>query len=536
MKAAPLAAAAAFLMAACSFSPDIDPLAVQCQVGNADSCPVGYTCSQAGRCCADRDHNGACDVVPPGPDGGDAAADAVGDGPPGLDAGDAAVDAPVSDGPLRLDGTDAPDAPVSDVSAPGPDAAVDAPVTDGPVAPCGPCVSGTKSCGPKGGIRTCVDVGGCLDWSAEDPCPGNMPCAGEPSNVRCACATGGECPYKVPGKHCDGPTLVSTCSIDANMCGKFEGHETCPDSMECSGDYPDARCVCKARPAACASGQPSTFCEAGNNVLATCGQDPAGCFVVTSRIPCPSGRSCTGQSPSASCSCPGPASAGCPGVGRTCNGQVLTTCGLDANGCVTVLDTLTCGGGRSCMGTFASADCRCTDQPCQVDQQVGWPAAFEGRLMREPHILAGVQLSFDGAFVPSKLGILARGAASTGGLPRHVTLALYTDAGGEPDRLVADTAPFLARSASLDGALTVDARVIPLPRLLPSGKYWLMSAYNVPTEVYEDTVGALREHRSVPYQVDFENNKPLPDPFGKGATVKKWTARTPNHFLIAQPK
>ncbi|HXU81250.1 MAG TPA: hypothetical protein VN914_07620, partial [Polyangia bacterium] len=127
----------ALLVCACTFHPDIDPLAVRCVLGDLDGCPEGYVCGAAagepagrGRCCRDGD----CPLVPDG-------------GPP-----DTSV----------VDGAPPPDAPL-----------------EGPASCDSPCAPGSKSCGPKLGLRTCVQAGGCWTWSAEETCPGHMSCNGQ---------------------------------------------------------------------------------------------------------------------------------------------------------------------------------------------------------------------------------------------------------------------------------------------------------------------------------------------------------------------
>jgi hypothetical protein len=144
---------------------------------------------------------------------------------------------------------------------------------------------------------------------------------------------------------------------------------------------------------------------------------------------------------------------------------------------------------------------------------------------------------FDGAFLPQQFGLYTRGYSGAGGaIPRHATIALYaSDAAGEPDKLVARTDP-PARSDSLDGALEVGLEIQVLPKVLASGRYWLMIAFNVPTTVYEDTLDAPVEYRSVPYHVDYNSNQPPADRFKDNGPVTKSMGRAPNFYMKVDPK
>jgi hypothetical protein len=517
----PCAVIATFaLLLGCSFRPAIDPRQVRCAQGNLDGCPYDYTCSPFGMCCADRNGDGVCDDAPSALDGGDAAPDgpALADGTdaPAADRTDAPALADGTDAPALADGTDAPAPP----DAPGP--------SDGP---CAGCVAGTRSCGPVDKIRVCVTTSSCTAWSDELTCPDWQHCTGEPANVHCECNAKDCKGSKGAGDVCLGETEVYHCTIDGAGC-YITRSEECPKPQHCQGAFPAARCACGDVPAICSGGQPGTFCESAG-VLATCGSDVFGCFGVTSRTACPGGG-CTGLAGKASCGCAGAGSPACPGIGRVCQDQTLLTCGLDAGGCLAVTSQLDCGaGGHACNGTFAAADCRCKDAACMKPQAVGSPTLFEGQGSQEAQLLVGSAITVDTAFLPTQFNFLAPATM----VPRFVTVALYSsDAGGEPDRLVASNPRPMGRSAQNAGLFSIGAEVKVKPTTLPSGTYWLVAAFNVRTGLFDDTVGAPVPRRTVAYQVSPDSDNALPARFGDAGPVTKTMAPAQNFFLTIEPR
>jgi hypothetical protein len=521
------------LVASCSFDPAINPLAIQCQPHDRNGCPADYTCSEQGSCCADRNDDKTCDGLDAGADHADTLHAQTADGDP-ADADGPDADAPEADG-AEVDVPQA-DVPVADVpQADGPEA--DGPDADGPDAAQGACVScsaGTKKCGPGAVLLVCYEIAaGCMVWTQEKPCGEHQQCISDPE-AHCDCGATICRGALATGDRCDGDQEIAHCAVDGDGCGyTTAANDPCPMSTKCEG----GKCVCRPASALCTSGQSGTVCESGK-VMVTCGYDPFGCFGVTSRTRCPGDRDCKGNAPGAHCDCAGAASPECPGVGRVCHGGTLTTCTVDASGCLSAKN-LICSNDRLCTGMFASADCRCGPaSSCVAAQTIGPATRFDGQRERRAHVLMGTSLTFDGAFVPRLFGLHAIGSGATpGGIPRHVTFALYSsDAAGEPDRLVANTAPFLARPDALNEPYDTGVNVTVLPKTLPSGTYWLMVGFNVPTVVYEDTLGAPVPFRSFSYQVDFEKNAALPDPFSTGQQIMKSMAPAPNHYLTIEPQ
>jgi hypothetical protein len=503
MPRAPLVSAL-ILIGACTFAPHIDPLAVRCVLGDPDGCPEGYVCGSdpnvpgRGRCCRE----GSCPEAPP--DGSAPPPDAP------------QPDAPVLDGPR----SDRIDALASDALD-----ALDA--LDGPMGDCSdPCPPGTKRCGTSLGLHTCRMVDGCWTWSAEEPCPGHMSCDGSGGEPRCQCRLSDCGPMKAPGGLCAVEGVIN-CAIDSDGCGYMASFDFCPPELPCAGGYPMGGCQCPPVPAACQGGQIGTFCAGG--LLGTCGRDVHGCLVVSSQTACPAGKPCTGDFPTANCSCASPA-AGCPGVGRVCSSGALATCSVDASGCL-VATSRSCGTGRVCTGELSGADCICGDAACRAPQTVGSYADLGGTSPHEGNVLEGVPIDIEVAFVPERFGVIVRQPASD----LQIQYALYSsDAAGEPDRAVASTA---ARVAAGSGDARIEFGVMfPLtrPKKLPSGRYWMMVALDKPSSLAHAAAGTPVPARSVSFQVDWHVDSRVPERLATGLTAT--TVPAPNYYLVITPQ
>jgi hypothetical protein len=352
-----------------------------------------------------------------------------------------------------------------------------------------------------------------------------MSCDGFGGEPRCQCLLVDCGKVKAPGDLCAAGNVLH-CAIDGDGCGYIASVDICPAELPCSGDYPQGACQCPPVPAACRGGQLGTFC-AGKDQLGTCGRDVHGCLVVSSQTACPAGKPCTGEFPAANCSCAS-ASGDCRGVGRMCAGSALATCTVDASGCLVATPPRSCGPGRACTGWLSSADCVCGDAACKVRQTVGWYADMGGAAPHGGNVMSGVPIDIDVAFVPERFGVILRQP----GPDTQIQYALYTDVGGEPDRLVASTA---ARVVAGSGDARIEFDVMfPLTRpKLPSGRYWMMVGLNKQASVGHPP-GTSAEARSVSFEVDWHVDSRAPDRLS--GTVTRTTGPAPNYYLVVTPQ
>jgi hypothetical protein len=139
-----------------------------------------------------------------------------------------------------------PDVPVREAETP--DTAPDLPTDralDAPADadPCGglSCPKDAVRCGTGGGVQTCVAMGACTVWTAEMPCPGMQTC----NNGRCNCPSP-PAGCQGAGSTCESPTTVLRCITDATGCLTGTEKTTCPSGKTCKGSFPNASCQCPA--------------------------------------------------------------------------------------------------------------------------------------------------------------------------------------------------------------------------------------------------------------------------------------------------
>jgi hypothetical protein len=202
---------------------------------------------------------------------------------------------------------------------------------------------------------------------ALDACSTGKPCGGAFPAAACTCpAPPALCGGK-SGTVCEATLSVATCGPNADGCLDVTKHTTCAAAKPCSGNAPLATCSCTSAPAACA-GQAGFFCAA-NGQLSTCDLDANGCLAITKTTACASGLTCQGAAPGASCACPAPPAECVSGIGTACRGTgTVVTCARDANGCLVASGTASCPAGKPCAGTLPSAACTCPAPPavCQA--------------------------------------------------------------------------------------------------------------------------------------------------------------------------
>jgi hypothetical protein len=240
------------------------------------------------------------------------------------------------------------------------------------------CAVGDHRCGPNG-LDTCVAVGNCTTWSADVACGGRQTCQGDAPSAACRCpaapigCTGA-------GNSCVGGALV-TCAVDGDQCVYPATTTTCPTSEPCGGAFPNAVCTCPAKPAACTTGQPGTFCDSTGKALVTCSLDANKCLVATAPSSC--AQPCTGAAGSVTCgSCPTPP-VECTRAGTLCDSSGrLETCGADpSTGCLGKTSVAACGSPQTCQGTLPSAACVCPAAPAICLGQTGTVCSSAGSNM-----------------------------------------------------------------------------------------------------------------------------------------------------------
>ena len=122
------------------------------------------------------------------------------------------------------------------------------------------------------------------------------------------------------------------------------------------------------------------------------------------------------------------------------------------------------------------------------------PSSCPGASANAPGYLLGGPISVPRPSTLTHIGVIAKSGGS------HVILALYSDTAGEPDRLVASTAP---------APMTVGAMEIPVtPTVLASGVYWIMGVYDA-----DASIGIDESDPNAPVRyLDQSFFSPLPDP------------------------
>ncbi|HVZ71118.1 MAG TPA: right-handed parallel beta-helix repeat-containing protein, partial [Polyangia bacterium] len=219
---------------------------------------------------------------------------------------------------------------------------------------------GTFCSNSNGSVTTCsVDGNHCVFIDHASACGEHQTCSGPNGTASCGCnTTPAACPGGGAGNACTGGNSIH-CSVDAQSCVYIDATNNCGQNQFCDGS--SGTCKCNADPAGCS--QTGTFCDGSGN-LATCQTDVNGCHVLAGApAACPSvNQTCTGSLPNAACSCnAAPAACGPNGkAGSYCNGSTdVVTCTADAQSCVTVASTKTCGTHQSCGGTTGSNSCVC---------------------------------------------------------------------------------------------------------------------------------------------------------------------------------
>src|SRR5450432_3206368 len=236
-----------------------------------------------------------------------------------------------------------------------------------PTRPAG-CEGGAGAVCTAGKLRTCAaDADGCIFEQSLDVCTTGKPCAGAFPTAACTCpAPPALCGGK-SGTVCEATLSVATCGPNADGCLDLTKHTTCAAAKPCSGNAPSATCSCTSAPPECA-GQAGFFCRADGQ-RSTCDLDASGCLAITTSAPCAAGLTCQGASPAAKCACPAPPTECAAGIGTACRGTTtVVTCARDANGCLVSTGTTSCPAGKPCAGTLPSATCTCPAPPtiCQA--------------------------------------------------------------------------------------------------------------------------------------------------------------------------
>jgi hypothetical protein len=213
-----------------------------------------------------------------------------------------------------------------------------------------PCTEGTSQC-MLGGVQTCQkQPDSCLAWVMTSTCADNQTCSIVDSKASCAC------PPTIctkPGAVCQDGQTVATCAMDGASCLYVKSTLPCTAPMSCAGDAPTAACSSTCTNT-CTAGQTSCV----NGGLATCTKGANGCYALSAPVACGAHQSCTGASGAAKCGCNQDVT--CTGAGTTCASKsLLSTCTLDAQGCVFQSMSATCTGG-ACTGTAGTATC-CTN-------------------------------------------------------------------------------------------------------------------------------------------------------------------------------
>lgn len=381
----PTATLAWLLLAGASCGFDPQPISGKLLCGGAMStaCPPGYRCAVDGRCWRNGEEPGdgsagdagTLDALEVGLSLEDQRADDAPDGAASRSEAGADVDgmsfdpSTVKDGPSG-DGEDPRDVALTpaDVAADVPadvpavqwdtgghDTATEAPSCQDA------CQLGATKCGRTGGLETCVSAQrGCAVWGIEQPCSGSQVCLGDAPKGACACRARPAGCEAGAGSFCKDGTTVQACVADADGCITLSVPMGCPPGKPCTGTHPSANCSCAEPPVACAGGA-GTVCQ--GNLLVTCGLDANGCLSITSMTACPTGKPCGGTAPGAACTCP-PPPPDCGTAGSVCRANnSLATCGTNADGCLAISSAVTCPTGRSCVGLHPTASCACPAPP-----------------------------------------------------------------------------------------------------------------------------------------------------------------------------
>jgi hypothetical protein len=140
-------------------------------------------------------------------------------------------------------------------------------------------------------------------------------------------------------------------------------------------------------------------------------------------------------------------------------------------------------------------------------------APFASNSSHAPNDLLGSPLS-----VPQNSTLVAFGVIARSSGPQ-VIMALYTDSGGQPGTLVAQTTAVTLNNQTME---------IPAPSVaVPAGSYWIMAVYNVSASVGIDFSNAQAK-------VDYTSlnfGSMLPSPFPAPTT---YTGQQFNYYIVVQ--
>lgn len=229
----------------------------------------------------------------------------------------------------------------------------------GPEACANACTAGQTTCA-AGSVQACqLQSNGCTQW-VTTACGPNQSCtvSGAGGIASCTC-NASQCTEV--GTVCENAQTLATCTKDANGC-LVGSPSTCPTGESCGGMLPSASCstVCQN---SCTAGQ--TSCVTGG--LATCTLGGNGCYSYGAPIACGTHQSCTGPAGTAACTCN--TDPVCSAVGSACaSGTTLATCSKDAQSCVYESATSTCTNGACSAAACCTNTCTPGQTSCAAGQ------------------------------------------------------------------------------------------------------------------------------------------------------------------------
>ncbi len=400
------------------------------------------------------------------PEGGDERGDAAG-GADVLTSSDATVDRRISSD-AKSDGR-----PLEDAQGEGsPDAvsARDGSEEDGsqgdviersdgegcvPGASCAPsaCATGISEC--DGGQTSCMPTGMSANGSA---CDAGAVC----NNGTCTgCSAGQACGDAGP---CEVATIA--CSTGEPVCalqGNMANGTRCGTNEVCNG----GQCVACTAGLACATSNPCassgvTSCATGDVLCVSTGNVPDGTSCGANELCC--------DGVCATCSTMANATDRCLGTtcDVTCNGGLLLCNGA----CVDVTsDNAACGSTcRTCP-----AGTTCVSSECVIYFGDVTPFSPCNGTQFTAGQLLGQRVAISASFTLTGLGVVAAADEGTEGI-----LAFYSDVGGSPSALVAQTSatPIAAGSNLIN---------VTSPKVVAAGNYWIVGEYSASTPLCEDS-------------------------------------------------
>ena len=290
-------------------------------------------------------------------------------------------------------------------------------------------------------------------------------------------------------------------SCPADVDAAVAQHCPCDGSMN-HGQY--VRCV-----AHYGNALRKTGCRAGTAVrmihcavLSTCGKPGAVVCCTTSGGTCDAGvcsnkawlgcvtdADCTRTrariaSDERTCAAVGGVSAGPGSMCGACMTASTTTTTTSTSTTTTVV--------RAPVTTTSSTTTTTTTVPVGVTY--GNATEFPGASQHSPGYLLGGPITVPQPSTLTQLGVIAKSGGP------HVILALYSDAAGEPDRLVASTPATAMTVGAMEMAVT--------PAPLPAGRYWILGEYDG-----DASIGIDESDPTLPVRyLEQAFSDPLPDP------------------------